>query len=118
MEQIVAEFMSLRDKLVRDTRLKDKLMLALKRNELQLKQARDALSNTQLQHERIQAQVKNTSSFLHLHLEFYIQTNIVIKYIVVKLAIHSTVVDPDKSGTDKFKLKDSEDIVISNNINN
>ncbi|XP_073802784.1 coiled-coil domain-containing protein 146 isoform X4 [Danio rerio] len=56
MEQIVAEFISLRDKLARDTRLKDKLMLALKRNELQLKQARDALTNTQQQHERIQAQ--------------------------------------------------------------
>ncbi|NP_001076522.1 coiled-coil domain-containing protein 146 [Danio rerio] len=61
MEQIVAEFISLRDKLARDTRLKDKLMLALKRNELQLKQARDALTNTQQQHERIQAQKETVS---------------------------------------------------------
>ncbi|XP_016406202.1 coiled-coil domain-containing protein 146 [Sinocyclocheilus rhinocerous] len=56
MEQIVAECKSLRDKLARDTRLKDKLMRALKRNELQLKQARDSLANTQQQHERTQAQ--------------------------------------------------------------
>lgn len=56
MEQIVAECKSLRDKLARDTRIKDKLMQALKRNELQLKQARDALANTQQQHERTQAQ--------------------------------------------------------------
>ncbi|XP_067248185.1 coiled-coil domain-containing protein 146 isoform X1 [Chanodichthys erythropterus] len=56
MEQTVAECKSLRDKLARDTRLKDKLMQALKRNELQLKQARDALANTQQQHERTQAQ--------------------------------------------------------------
>ncbi|XP_058628697.1 coiled-coil domain-containing protein 146 isoform X2 [Onychostoma macrolepis] len=56
MEQIVAEWKSLRDKLARDTRLKDKLMRALKRNELQLKQARDSLANSQQQHERTQAQ--------------------------------------------------------------
>ncbi|KAK2892683.1 hypothetical protein Q8A67_012671 [Cirrhinus molitorella] len=56
MEQVVAECKSLRDKLARDTRLKDKLMRALKRNELQLKQARDSLANTQQQHERTQAQ--------------------------------------------------------------
>lgn len=68
MEQIVAECKSLRDKLSRDTRLKDKLMQALKRNELQLKQARDALANTQQQHERTQAQVtQNTSSFLYIY---------------------------------------------------
>lgn len=64
MEQIVAECKSLRDKLARDTRLKDKLMRALKRNELQLKQTRDSLANTQQQHERTQAQVtQNTSNF-------------------------------------------------------
>ncbi|XP_043092918.1 coiled-coil domain-containing protein 146 [Puntigrus tetrazona] len=56
MEQNVTECKSLRDKLARDTRLKDKLMRALKRNELQLKQARDSLANTQQQHERMQAQ--------------------------------------------------------------
>ncbi|XP_073694205.1 coiled-coil domain-containing protein 146 [Garra rufa] len=56
MEQVVSECKSLRDKLARDTRLKDKLMRALKRNELQLKQARDSLANTQQQHERTQAQ--------------------------------------------------------------
>lgn len=68
MEQIVAECKSLRDKLTRDTRLKDKLMQALKRNEMQLKQARDALANTQQQHERTQAQVtQNTSSFLYVY---------------------------------------------------
>ncbi len=64
MEQIVAEYKSLRDKLAQDTRLKDKLMRALKRNELQLKQARDSLANTQQQQERTQAQVThNTSNF-------------------------------------------------------
>ncbi|XP_056093282.1 coiled-coil domain-containing protein 146 [Rhinichthys klamathensis goyatoka] len=56
MEQIVAECKSLRDKLSRDTRLKDKLMQVLKRNELQLKQARDSLADTQQQQERTQAQ--------------------------------------------------------------
>ncbi|XP_077090353.1 coiled-coil domain-containing protein 146 isoform X2 [Siphateles boraxobius] len=56
MEQIVAECKYLRDKLARDTRLKDKLMQVLKRNELQLKQARDSLADTQQQHERTQAQ--------------------------------------------------------------
>ncbi|KAK7149548.1 hypothetical protein R3I94_009007 [Phoxinus phoxinus] len=56
MEQIVAECKSLRDKLAQNTRLKDKLMQVLKRNELQLKQARDSLADTQQQHERTQAQ--------------------------------------------------------------
>lgn len=70
MEQVVAECKSLRDKLARDTRLKVKLMQALKRNELQLKQARDSLANTQQQHERTQAQVtQNSSSFLYPHLD-------------------------------------------------
>lgn len=64
MEQIVAECKSLRDKLARDTRLKDKLMQVLKRNELQLKQARDSLADTQQQHERTQAQV-NQNKITH-----------------------------------------------------
>ncbi|XP_052433366.1 coiled-coil domain-containing protein 146-like [Carassius gibelio] len=55
MEQIVAECKSLSDKLARDTRLKDKLVQALKRNELQLKQARDSFANTQQQHIKTQS---------------------------------------------------------------
>ncbi|CAM4566038.1 unnamed protein product [Leuciscus chuanchicus] len=56
MEEIVAECKSLHDKLARDTRLKDKLMQILKRNELQLKHASDSLAETQQQRERTQAQ--------------------------------------------------------------
>ncbi|KAG1953245.1 coiled-coil domain-containing protein [Pimephales promelas] len=56
MEQIVAKCLSLRDKLSRDTQLKDKLMQVLKRNELQLKQARDSLADTQQKHEKTKAQ--------------------------------------------------------------
>nr|XP_055046099.1 coiled-coil domain-containing protein 146 [Misgurnus anguillicaudatus] len=56
MEQIVAQYVSLRDKLTRDTRVKDRLLRALKRNELQLKHARDDLILTQQQLERTQAQ--------------------------------------------------------------
>lgn len=57
MEQIVAECKSLRDKLARDTRVKDRLVRVLKRNELQLTQANDSLIHTQQQHARTQAQV-------------------------------------------------------------
>ncbi|XP_057180604.1 coiled-coil domain-containing protein 146 isoform X1 [Triplophysa rosa] len=56
MEQIVADCKSLRDKQARDTRLKDRLVRVLKRNELQLIQASDALIHTQQQHARTQAQ--------------------------------------------------------------
>lgn len=56
-EQIAAECKSLRDKLARDTRVKDRLVRVLKRNELQMTQASDALIHTQQQHARTQNQV-------------------------------------------------------------
>lgn len=62
MEQIAADCKSMRDKLARDTRLKDRLVRVLKRYELQLIQASDALIHTQQQHARTQAQVTHNIS--------------------------------------------------------
>ncbi|TRZ00697.1 hypothetical protein DNTS_025543 [Danionella cerebrum] len=56
MEQVTSESLSLREKLARDVQLKDKLMRVLKRNELQLKKAGEALDKIQQQYELTKAQ--------------------------------------------------------------